>query len=160
MENTEETVTTEQQEHQPLIVTENMRSYIYETTKWASFLAIVGFVFTGLMVVSAFTVGSVMSTNPNLTALFGPAATLSPIGFTVLFLAYAFAIFYPSLLMFKYAQKAKLGVLFGEQVSLEEATSKMKSLFKYYGIVTIILISLYIILIVVSIGAAAMLAGK
>ena len=160
MENIEETVTTEQQEHPQLIVTENMRSYIYETAKWANFLAIVGFVVTGLMIIIAFTLGPVMSTNPTLAALVKPTGAMNSTGFTILFLVYAFAIFYPSLLMFKYAKRAKLGILYGEQASLDEATGKMKSLFKFYGIITIVLISFYVIIIVLAIVAAAVYLTK
>ncbi|MES2418742.1 MAG: hypothetical protein V4541_11185 [Bacteroidota bacterium] len=156
MENLDET--SENEETPTLIVTEDMRSYIYETARWANFLSIVGFVVTAFMVIAAFTIGSAMNTNPNIASLFKTPTSLGSAGFTVFFLVYAFAIFYPSLLMFKYAAKAKLGILYGEQVSLGEAMGKMKSLFKYYGIVTIILISLYIILIIFSVGAAALMA--
>ena len=143
-ENLEETVQT------PLIVSEDMRSYIYDTTKWANFLAIVGFVVAGLMIVTSFTFGAAMSTNPELSTLLSTTA-LSPIGFTLFCLAYAFAVFYPSLLLFKYSTKAKQGVLYGEQASLDEAFSKIKSLFKYWGIITILGIGLYVLLIIFSV---------
>lgn len=137
-----------------LIVSEDMRSYIYDTAKWANFLAVVGFVIAGLMIVTSFTLGAAMSTNPELSKLLSTSA-LSPIGFTIFCLVYAFAIFYPSLLLFKYSSKAKLGVLYGEQASLDEAFSKMKSLFKYWGIITILFISLYILLIIFSVVTGA-----
>jgi hypothetical protein len=155
MENTAENQETEQAPG--LIVTEDMRSYIYETAKWANFLAIVGFIISALMVLFAFSAGATMGTNPGLAALF-KSQVLSPAVFTFFMLLYALAIFYPSLLMFRYAGRAKLGVLYTEQDSLSEAMAIMKSLFKYYGILVIIVISLYLILIIFAIGAAALLA--
>ena len=131
-----------------LVVTEEIRSYIYETAKWATFLAIVGFVLSGIMVLCAFLFGALISSNPQFAAMAGELAKAGSAVLTVVFLMYAFAIFYPSLLMFKYASKAKLGILFGEQASLNEAMGKMKSLFKYWGVVTIVIMSLYIITIV------------
>jgi len=155
MENTEET--TELQSELKLVVSEEMRSYIYEIAKWASFLAIVGFVFTGIMVISAFTVGAAISTNPQMLAMATTIGSAASIIFTVMFLLMAFAIFYPSLLMFKYSTKAKLGVLYGEQASLDEALGKLKSLFKYWGIITIVYIALYILMIISTVlgGAVA-----
>lgn len=130
-----------------LIVTEDMRSYLYDMAKWASFLAIVGFVITGFMVLASFTIGATMSTNPELAKLLA-SSTLSPVGFTIFCLIYALAIFYPSLLLFKYAVKAKQGILYGEQDSLNDALNNMKSLFKYWGILTFIGIILYIVLVI------------
>jgi len=146
MDNLEEI---EQLNVQPqLVVTEEMRSYLYDMAKWANFLAIVGFVFTGFTIISAFTVGAAIGTSPEVAAMVGAMGKLGSLGFTAIFLVYAFAIFYPSLLLFKYATKAKLGVLYGEQASLDEALGKIKSLFKYWGIVVIIFLALYMLLIV------------
>ncbi|TKC10829.1 hypothetical protein FA048_11710 [Pedobacter polaris] len=153
MENLQET--TEVQSELKLVVSEEMRSYIYEIAKWASFLAIIGFVFTGIMIISAFTVGAAINSNPQMLAIATSMGSLASIVFTVFFLVIAFAIFYPSLLMFKYATKAKLGVLYGEQASLDEAMSKLKSLFKYWGIITIVYIALYILMIISTIMSGA-----
>ena len=144
MENEE--TTAESSASPQLFVTEEMRSHFYEMAKWSGFLAIVGFVFTGLTVVSSFTIGAAIGTNPELAGL-KPFAGLGSLGFTIVGLLYAFAIFYPSLLLFKYSASAKLGVLYGDQHSLNEAMGNLKSLFKYWGIMTIILISLYVILL-------------
>lgn len=149
MENTGQT--TEQSQETNLIVTEEMRSYFYDIAKWASFLAIVGFIFSGIIIIGAFTIGSAIESSPQLAEALGKFGALGKVLFTVVNLVFAFAIFYPSLLLFKYATKAKYGVLYGEQDSLNEAFSKLKSLFKYWGILIIIFISLYIFAIVSSI---------
>lgn len=139
-----------------LVVTEEMRSYIYEIAKWASFLAIVGFAFAGITILSAFTIGAVMNSNPQLLAMANNMGAAAGVVFTVMFLMLAFAIFYPSLLMFKYATKAKIGVLYGDQASLDEAMSKLKSLFKYWGIITIIYLGFYGLMIIATLmGKAA-----
>ena len=131
-----------------LVVTEEMRSHIYEIAKWASFLSIVGFVATGIIAIGAFTVGAAMRANPSTAAMATEMGAAGNVFFTTIALLWALAIFYPSLLMFKYAAKAKLGVLYGEQGSLNEAFSKLKSAFKYWGIVTLILVSLYLLAII------------
>ncbi|MGF1923506.1 MAG: DUF5362 family protein [Bacteroidia bacterium] len=143
-ENIEETTQQPQ-----LVVTEDMRSYIYDIAKWANFLAIVGFVVSGFLILASFTMSAAMQSNAELTAAMSKSG-FSFIALTIMCLLYAFAVFYPSLLMFKYANKAKVGVLFGEQASLDEAFSKLKSLFKYWSILTIIGIVLYIMMIVLT----------
>ncbi|MDQ7947297.1 MAG: DUF5362 family protein [Pedobacter sp.] len=130
-----------------LVVTEEMRSYLYDMARWSSFLAIVGFVFAGITIVGAFTIGAAMETNPQLAQMLGEFGALGKIIFTVFNLVVAFAIFYPSLLLFKYAAHAKVGVLYGEQANLNEAFSKLKSLFSFWGILTIICIGLYFLMI-------------
>ena len=145
MENTDQT--TQQSEETNLIVTEEMRSYFYDIAKWASFLAIVGFIFSAITIIGAFTTGSAIESNPQLAETLGKLGALGKVLFTVVNLVVAFAIFYPSLLLFKYAAKAKYGVLYGEQGSLNEAFSKLKSLFKYWGIITILFIGLYALVI-------------
>ena len=152
MENLQET--NEQENIPKLIITEDIRSYLYDMAKWANFLAIVGFVITGLMVLTSFTIGPAMSTDAKLAAAMA-ASGVSPMGITICCLVFAFAIFYPSLLLFKYATRAKVGVLYGEQASLDEAFSKIKSLFKYWGIITLVGIALYVMLVVLSIVAQA-----
>lgn len=130
-----------------LIVSEDMRSYIYETTKWAKFLAIVGFVISAFLTLTSFTIGAAMQSNAELAAAMA-SSKLSPTVITILCLVYTFAIFYPSMLLFRYANKAQLGVLYGEQASLDEAFSKLKSLFKYWSVITLIGIVLYIMLVI------------
>lgn len=134
-----------------LIVTEDMRSYFYDIAKWANFLAVVGFVISGFMIISAFTIGAAVQTNPELAAMLGQMGKLGTGGITVFFLLYGFAIFYPSMLMLKYSIKAKQGILYNEQNNLDEALSKLKSLFKYWGIVTIVIMVLYAMMIVFTI---------
>ncbi|MCY1560044.1 hypothetical protein D9M68_971360 [compost metagenome] len=98
-----------------------------------------------------------MTTNPQLAAMMGPLGKVGYVAITLMLLCYSLAIFYPSLLMHKYASKAKLGVLYGDQASLTEALSKMKSLFKYWGILMIVLICFYALLIIMPILISAVM---
>ncbi len=144
---------TEIGENPRLVVTEEMRSYIYETTKWANLLAIFGFVISGIMVVGSFTIGSLIQSNPAFQSMAGSAAAAGSMSFTFVFLLQAFIVFYPSLMMFKYASKAKAGVLYGEQANLDNAMAHLKSLFKFWGILVIIFIGFYLLTILLTITA-------
>lgn len=128
--------------HPQLVITEEMRSYIYDVAKWANFLAIVGFVIASFMLLAALTVGTAMNTSPEIKAMMGALGNIGSTAITIVFIAYGLFIFYPSVLLFKYARKAKLGVLYGEQENLNEAFSALKSLFRFWGIMVIILIGI------------------
>lgn len=141
-------------EHPQLIVTEEMRSHIYEMTKWAKFLAIVGFIFSVLMAVSAFGAGAAFN-SAQTAAQLGPLAKLGSIGITVLYLVFACIYFYPSLLLYKFSSQGNEGVLYGNQIQLNEAISRLKSLFKFWGFVTIIGFIFFILMIIMVVGMGA-----
>lgn len=144
----------------PLTITEDIRSYLYETAKWTKFLSIIGFIFTAIMVLFTFGIGAFITALSKLS----PANPMLAMGsgfLTVYCLLIALLYFYPSLLMFKHSNAAKKAVLYGDQLSLSAAMSSMKSFFKFWGILMIIMIALYVIIFIMAIigGIAAASAG-
>lgn len=130
-----------------LIVTEDMRSYLYDITKWAKFLSIIGFIFAVMVILLAFSIPSIISTNPGVAKQMGALGQGGSTVITILYLLLGLFYFYPSVLLSKIANKGKQGVLFGDQESLNASMSSLKSLFKFWGIVTIIIIASYFILV-------------
>jgi len=156
MENQEQFENQTEPENPQLIVTEDMRSYIYDMSKWARFLGIVGFVVSAFLFLAALTVGPAINANPEMAKMLGQLGTMDSATITVVFCIYGAAICYPSFLMVRYASSANQGVLYGEQNNLNDAMSNLKSLFKYFGILALIFIGLNLItLIAMVIGAAA-----
>ncbi|MCX2575442.1 hypothetical protein [Pedobacter sandarakinus] len=148
----------EQEVPQPvkLVVTEEMRSYIYDITKWAKFLAVVGFVFAALLVLISFSIPSLIANNPAVSKQFGALGQGGSSIITVIYLVLALFYFYPSMLLIKIAAKGKQGVLFGDQESLNTAVQNVKSLFKFWGIVTItIIVAYFLLVLLVGAGIAA-----
>jgi len=138
-----------------LIVTEEMRSYIYETTKWTRFLSIIGFILSVFLIMGSFGIGAAVKTNPAILKPLGPFANIGAIGITVLYLLLALIYFYPSLLLFRFSNKGRQGVLYGDQESLNNALLSMKSLFKFWGISTIVIMIGYFLLILVFMASVA-----
>jgi hypothetical protein len=160
MENFEEvpSFTPENPKQESLVITEDIRSYIYETAKWTKFLSIIGFIGTGFLVLISFSVGAFMSAAGTLMGKANPYAAMGSGALTVTVLLTALLYFYPSFILFKYSNAAKKAILYEDQHSLAIAAAKMKSFFKFWGILTIIVLAIYIILflfmIVAGIGAA------
>ena len=141
----------ETEEVDALWISEDVRSFIYETAKWTKFLSIVGFVFSALIALSALSVGAIIST---LSAV-SPGNPLLKIGapaLTVFYLLISLLQFYPSLLLFKFSNAANQAVLFAEQNSLSVALGNLKSFFKFWGIITIIIIGFYAMIFISAIA--------
>ncbi|WP_113662546.1 DUF5362 family protein [Pedobacter nanyangensis] len=143
--NFEQTAAQEQPNLPQLIVTENMRSYLYDMAGWTKFLGIVGFIFSGLMILVAFSMGAIFSTISQMPGM-DMYSSLGSGVLTFIMLFYALLFLYPSLMLFSYAVKAKQGVLYADQLSLETSIGKLKSFFKFYGIMMIIAIAFYVLI--------------
>src|SRR5690349_7965252 len=98
-------------------------SFLSDTAKWAKFLSIVGFVFTGILVLVAFFLGNLISS----LSPFG--AALSGVGFlgTVFYLGVAVLIFFPNWFLFNFARKIQAAFLHNDQATLNASLSNMKS---------------------------------
>ena len=144
MENDDQQEEFDQEEQ--LVITEDIRSYIYESARWTKFLAVVGFVFSAFTVMGAFGAGAFLSQ----VAAVQPGNPLVQMGggaVTVLFLVFALLYFYPSLLLYSYSSAAKAAVLYANQEGLNIAMGKLKSFFKFWGILMMVLIAFYVMLI-------------
>ncbi len=154
MENIEGTEPIEEAntEHEQLIVTEEVRSYIYETAKWAKFLSIVGLVFAAFMALMAFSAGGIIE-GLAAAAPGNPLVQLGTSFLMVYFLCISLVLFYPSFLLFKYANAANTAVLYADQEKFVVSMKKMKSVFKFWGIIAIIILGLNLLSIVFAVVA-------
>lgn len=117
--------------------------------KWARFLAIVGFVVIGLMVLFGFFAGSLMT---GFMAMQGATVGM-PMGnamagfgvmYTVIFLVIALLYFFPTLYLFNFATRtlrAVNGAFDGP--SFSGATEALRKLFAFMGVLTVIVLCLY-----------------
>lgn len=144
-------------EVETLIITEDIRSHIYETAKWAKFLSIIGFIGCVFIIIIALSLPAILSAMSAMGK--NPMVGVATGVLSAVYIIFALVYFYPSLMLFKYANSAKKAVLFLDQESLGEAMSKMKSFFKFFGILTIAILGLYAVVfllsIVTAIGAAS-----
>lgn len=140
-----------------LWINEDVRSYVYETAKWTKFLSVVGFVFSALTAITAF--GASAFLNSLATVSPGnPMLKLGSAAITIIYLLLALVQFYPSFLLFKFSTSATQAILYGDEASLSIAMHKLKSFFKFWGILTMIFIGFYIMVlfsaIVIGLGAS------
>lgn len=129
-----------------------IRSYLAETARWGYFLSIVGFIGIGFMVLAGLFMGSFMS-----TLGMGAAGMISPAIFTVMYLIIAALYFFPVLYLFKFSTKMKVALRSDNEAELTTSFQNLKSLYKFMGILTAIILGLYALIFVFGMISGAML---
>lgn len=145
------------QEENRLELNELAINSLRTSAKWSTFLSIIGFIGLGFMLLAAILVGSVFSTmSDNMGMEMNPMAGVMkfmPLFYVFLALIYFFPVYY----LFKYSAGMKKALNFRNSEMVGESLCYLKSHHKFLGIMTIVVISLYIVgMIAMIIFAASM----
>ena len=139
-----------------LVIDWRSKEFLKETAKWTKFLAILGFVGIGLMVLGS------------LVVLFAPSSLMSngdfPFGgkifMMLLYLAFAVLYYFPISYLYQFSENTKKAIENNDNNAIRDAFEFLKSHYKFMGILTIILLAFYAIMIFIGLigaGAAAMM---
>lgn len=133
------------------------RTHLTEAAKWARFLAIVGFVMCGLIVILSFFMGALFAGMSRYDKYGDSSAFGSGIGviMTIFYLAIGVLYFFPCLFLLKFANHMLTALNTNEQHTLNRSFQNLKIMFRYVGILTIVVISLYILAFFFGMAAAA-----
>lgn len=120
------------------------KNHLAEAARWAKFLAIVGFIMCGLMVVLAIFAGSIIGQMDSYSRYETSADVTSAAAVTVaiFYIIGALLCFFPYLFLFRFASKMKFALSSNDQEMLNASFQNLKVTFRYVGIVTIICLSL------------------
>lgn len=121
--------------------------YLAEAAKWAKFLAILGFIFCALIVIGALFAGTFISGILSQIEAQNNAMA-SPISGTVLAIYYALVAllyFFPCLFLFNFASKTQTAIRNNDQIYLNLSFKNLKSFFKFWGILTVIILCIVVI---------------
>ena len=134
-----------------LLINTISQDNLNSAAKWGKFLAITGFVFIGLMLIG----GLVMQT---LMPSFGSYSYGNPflkyIG--TVYMILAIILFFPCLYLLKFSNKMQEAIRISNQESLDNAFINLKAMFKFYGIVTIVILCFYALIFLFGIGSSMM----
>lgn len=123
------------------------KSNLLEAAKWAKFIAIVGFVVIGLMVLAGFGfifAGSSLMHYAGLGGgFFGSLLSLFYIAITLLY-------FLPCLYLYKFGNNVQKGI-YNSQNTLDTGIQNLKRFFKFVGFFTIIILALYALMLIASV---------
>ena len=132
-------------------------SYLYETSKWAKFLAILGFIITGLVVLVTlvFVVLAFVNFNDESAAYrFGYG-----IGQLLLVLGLLLIYFFPCLYLYRFASKLQTALKINDQPLLVDSFLNLKRCFKFVGVLTLVMILIYVVAFIFMVTAATMKYG-
>jgi hypothetical protein len=124
----------------PLQLDQHSVSYLKEICRWARFLSIMGFVVVGLMLLFGLFLGAFLNnySSPLLTSL--PMGTFS-IAYAFIAVLYFFPVFY----LYRFSSFLKNAILESNNEYLTRSIENLKLLFRFIGIFTVAIISLYLI---------------
>lgn len=129
-------------------------NFLSEAAKWGKFLAIMGFIFCGLMAIFALFAGTLLaSMMPGMGSSEGATAALGGGFVTVIYLILALIYFFPCLYLFNFSAKMQVALRSNQQDMLNTSFRNLKSCFKFMGILTIVILSFWILALIVGIGA-------
>jgi len=139
----------EENQSTPLIslgIDSNSRDHLTEASRWARFLAIVGFVICGLIVVFGILAGSIfknMLSQMSDNGLQGMDMTGVTSVMSVFYVLIAVIYFFPCLFLFRFANLMKAALISGDQETINKSFQNLKIMFRFMGILTIIFLCFY-----------------
>ncbi|MFZ1749544.1 MAG: DUF5362 family protein [Saprospiraceae bacterium] len=142
-------------EPQDLIINQKSKEFLAETAKWAKFLAIMGFISIGIIILIAiflsFFMDKLIGSSPEMAGIGMGFSALLPLIYIVMGAVYL----YPILKLYHFAVNTKRALLQNNSDTIQVAFENQKSMFKYMGILMIVILGLYmLILITTLIGVA------
>ena len=123
-------------------ISEQGKKYLLEAGKWATFLGIAGFILIALLIVMSFSIGSILSNLPE-----GSLGGLPPRFFSFFYLIVAGIYFIPVFYLFQFGVKTKQAFEHDDIGMLTFALKKLRSHYKFIGILFIVAVVLYFFLI-------------
>jgi hypothetical protein len=127
--------------------------YLNEAAKWGKFLSILGFILITILLICgcvfAFSDGNFSSSdlNTEFQNLDLPSNALGII-FAFYFFLIALIYFFPCLFLYRFSTKMQLAIRTNDQIVLNKSFENLKSLLKFFGVITIIILSIWLIAII------------
>lgn len=123
------------------------KSTFHEMARWTKFLAILGFIFLGIIVVAGFFVAMAIN---NLSPVYSSQfAGIGQAGIILIYLILAAIMFYPAYALLKYSTGMKSALATNNKLKFNQAITYLKNMFKYYGVLAIIFLGFYELVIVI-----------
>ena len=133
-----------------LPVSPAVQRYFTEMAKWGRFLAVTGFIFCVFLAIFSFFIPSIIMEIPPNDTLSPGLSSWTSTGITALYLVLAIILFFPCLYLYKFSEKIRVCVETSSQENFDAAIKSLKTVFRFLGFLTIIMLSVYAIVFVVT----------
>ena len=129
--------------------------YLNTARKWAMFLAIIGFIFLGLIIIIGLIAGTFLTAFNSGEKSLGIPESLMFIPVLLVALLY----FFPVLFLFRFSKHTSHAIQTLDKLEFHKAMKNLKSYFAYIGIMIIVVFSFYIVVLIVAGTSMAFLKG-
>ena len=134
-----------------LQIDDEASGYLTEIAKWSKFFAILGFIGGVFITLAGLVTAFLSSSLDSFAGLRGMGPAVG-IFFVILSAAYL----YPSWLLLKFATNMPTGLKKNDQLLVNDAFKNLKTCFRFWGVLTLIIIGLYVLVFIAGlIGQAA-----
>jgi hypothetical protein len=128
-------------ELEQLTLSNAAKGFLRETAKWGKFLSILGFIVLGLMLIGSFFIGAFYNATP--------AAETMPFDFgivvTFIYILAALIYIFPIYYLYQFSAKMREALALKDDVVLATAFEMLKSHYKFIGVFSIIILSVYVL---------------
>lgn len=131
------------QHEKPLEITEQIKNDLLNSAKWGKFLAIVGYVFMGIIAI--FGIFFLFRNAPNPIGVNLPLQIMG-----VVYLIMAVVYYFPVTYLYRYAKSIKEALLDADQDSLTDGFYNLNKMFTFMGILTIIALVINALIIMIT----------
>ena len=128
-------------ELEQLTLTSRAKGFLKETAKWCKFLSILGFLGLGLLFLSSFFISTIYASMPQSTSIPFNLGTAMTIFYIIMIAIYIFPLYY----LHQFSVKLKKALTSKDDEVLANAFEVLKSHYKFVGVFTIIMLSIYIL---------------
>jgi hypothetical protein len=128
-------------ELEQLTITSGAKGFLTETSKWCKFLSIVGFVGLGLLLLSSFFINTIYSNMPQASAMPFNLGIVMTIVYVLIIAIYIFPIYY----LYQFSIQLKKALISKDDETLASAFEMLKSHYKFTGVFSIIMLSIYVL---------------
>lgn len=120
-----------------LIVDSTISAHLKETAVWGKFLAVIGFIYSGLILLGAFFAASIFARfTGNTTGSSNGLLAGGMVG--IVYLAFAGVMFFMSMYLFRFAKNIQVALKTNDQESLVTSFKNLKIYFRFAGIITVV----------------------
>jgi hypothetical protein len=130
-------------------------NHLNTTRKWAMFLAIIGFIFLGLMLIIGLLAGTFLSAFSTGEKGLGIPESLMFIPVLIIGAIY----FFPVLFLFRFSKHTSRAIQNLDKLAFKKAIKNLKAYFAYLGILIIVVLTFYILVLVIAGSSLAFLKG-
>ncbi len=128
-------------ELEQLTLTSRAKGFLKETAKLCKFLSILGFIGLGLLFLSSFFISTIYGSMPQATSMPFNLGTAMTIFYMLMIVIYIFPLYY----LYQFSVKLKKALTSKDDEVLASAFEMLKSHYKFVGVFTIIILSIYIL---------------